>query len=1292
MNPDLKNIFDSFNQNPDSFAKLEAHNRNLPSMSSSPFNQPPPQSGFWGRIARIGSDFNNTLKKIPGVSSVENAASSVAKSDVVQNPLKYLGYAVNQRYNPGQAVNTIVGAGKEAIKGTEQVAKGMGQSVLQLPQSVYNLGAEITGAVTKNPQLYKSAMDNQAKLYKDNAMWNALGAPKVNDAANAYLANPTKQNRDQLHAATVSYLGNAIDKGIDVATIVNLLDGGGELLQGAKAGVKAVADAVANQGVRKTLYSTAQESGRQTFADTAKAMAQARAKGGPVREFLAGAGGAAKQALNVGTGRAVLETPLGKAVTGGVIKPIQSTGIKAAAAGVAKVATGAATGNKQVSDSGKAILNYQANYPGSKVVNAVGPFLSAEGVTSDLAKGLTGEKALGRASHPVYDLFKGGIGKVGQKLSNDQMAQYAQSVDSEAIRQKLLGDPKLAAQYQTKDGALDIGKATQDLQPTLTKTERQNALSDILDRAGAGKNMTKAEQAQQFQNYIKAATVSRKIESRYGALPGTLTPIRDDTRTKQGLIAAANDLVKWHGGQIPDSVRKFLQVDAQTAPDRRALGKLITRSPVVSALVDKEGSPIMGGVRSNQWNKIQQAIIKASDTANRTIKLSAADQKAVEEAGYQGVGFTPFISKAAPAEAKTLSQKITEVGGAPKEQVSQLHGISQRLTPQYIEDKLATAPWKEVKGDRNLAGKLYDMLDRATGFNPVSSRLISAEFNRNLQQRLEKAFPAGFVTAKEGTPSEIAGKQLTVSKEDIGPWLNSTLRDVAEQNAKTIANLSNRDLRSVFSYEDANKIGKAIKNALPINWKTQGLEAVQNILRKDIPGFNTYFKTINTVKYSKNPAFQYFSYPLKTSLLMAANSIDPFYVASSTGAKEIKNFMTGMGEFESLAETAANKGRYWNQAAGIAEQVAKRGTFYGLSKNYDGITALTGNDKAKVQDIVERILHYANRSPLERSINTVLFPFSFEKKVYGQILGGLGRQSGMLPLLAVKGLNSLNNYMNGDNYKKFANNNPAEAYLIAHFNPFGSVAGQKFPGSAPLEVGGQYYGSLAALKSGLQAAFYGTTNSKGNFTPAPSEAVNKLTAFLNAAGPSAGIAGLATKSFVKGQTQQEYQDNATKTQLGEQQYVARGGSRLAWMQTERLRGNAYYDKFFKSNPTLDPYSSQFNGKLAGVNELSPSAIAAGALQAKSDKEKLVYMQNLKLAGVSYYDKFFSANPTLDPTSSQFKGFSFNNEIAKLVKDFVYEKTLRQTEVSYYKQKETNTYYNNKLRSILKQGNASIRVK
>ncbi len=49
-------------------------------------------------------------------------------------------------------------------------------------------------------------------------------------------------------------------------------------------------------------------------------------------------------------------------------------------------------------------------------------------------------------------------------------------------------------------------------------------------------------------------------------------------------------------------------------------------------------------------------------------------------------------------------------------------------------------------------------------------------------------------------------------------------------------------------------------------------------------------------------------------------------------------------------------------------------------------------------------------------------------------------------------------------------------------------------------------------------------------------------------------------------------------------------------------------------------------------------IIAGAEQAKTMGEKLKYMQNVKLSGNPIYDKFFASNPNLDPTSGQFQGF------------------------------------------------------
>lgn len=64
-----------------------------------------------------------------------------------------------------------------------------------------------------------------------------------------------------------------------------------------------------------------------------------------------------------------------------------------------------------------------------------------------------------------------------------------------------------------------------------------------------------------------------------------------------------------------------------------------------------------------------------------------------------------------------------------------------------------------------------------------------------------------------------------------------------------------------------------------------------------------------------------------------------------------------------------------------------------------------------------------------------------------------------------------------------------------------------------------------------------------------------------------------------------------------------------------------------------------------------ASIQMGATQAKTMGEKLVYMQNVKLAGLDTYDKFFSQNPNLDPTNKQFQGFkkSYPKKARKLGK-------------------------------------------
>lgn len=96
-------------------------------------------------------------------------------------------------------------------------------------------------------------------------------------------------------------------------------------------------------------------------------------------------------------------------------------------------------------------------------------------------------------------------------------------------------------------------------------------------------------------------------------------------------------------------------------------------------------------------------------------------------------------------------------------------------------------------------------------------------------------------------------------------------------------------------------------------------------------------------------------------------------------------------------------------------------------------------------------------------------------------------------------------------------------------------------------------------------------------------------------------------------------------------------SKLAGMQALRVSGNDYFDKFFAANPNLDPLNKQFQGYQTNNSKVISTGIAAGFTAAKANGTTLAYMQSIQQSGSTYFSKFFTANPNLDPTSSSFDG-------------------------------------------------------
>lgn len=113
-------------------------------------------------------------------------------------------------------------------------------------------------------------------------------------------------------------------------------------------------------------------------------------------------------------------------------------------------------------------------------------------------------------------------------------------------------------------------------------------------------------------------------------------------------------------------------------------------------------------------------------------------------------------------------------------------------------------------------------------------------------------------------------------------------------------------------------------------------------------------------------------------------------------------------------------------------------------------------------------------------------------------------------------------------------------------------------------------------------------------------------------------------------------DKAAAQKL-EDAYKKGDQSKLAAMQALKASGNDYFDKFFASNPTLDPTNSSFKGWQANNSKQVSAAISAGFDEAKKNGTTLSYMQSIQQSGSQYFSKFFAAHQNLDPTSSSFDG-------------------------------------------------------
>ena len=1244
-------------------------------------------------FAKFESQFNinrnaSNQKIVGGLENLnQNQLSSLGITSPQSKPqpqgnwkLNTLGSVLNTLFNPVKGAELGAGLAKQTWHSAQDILGGAASDYLtgrtnKILPGIASLLSDVHSGKIKNPSDFLNKV-NQTEFAQNSALMHAVNLPASTSSLATLISNPTFNNTKQ-------WLGNVAQGANRVS---DLMVAGGLGKTGIKAGIQigkeiipSLAENAAQQGLRKTLYQTGTERG---FTPLGQVLSGNQSAVGKTGEVL-------KRGLDVGALGSITKAPLGQAITTGLATPIIKTGIVSGTYGLAQQGVGNLTGNEQIKQNANNIFNTNFDLPGKAWISGATSFFAPSGVASGMLKNIISESSLGKAAHPAFDALK--------KYTNPNIvANAARQTDYTAVENRLASNPTMSESYRNSQGQLDLVKATQDIAPTLTNAERTNAFNQINQTVASreGRLLTGPEQAKSWENYYKASQETSNIENKLKLQPGTLTAARNDTLTNDKAIAMANELNNFKGGTVPENIRQFLHMTPDTTMTKKELSRNIFDNKQVLSWIDRQtGQPIMAGLYGHETKQIAQRLKDYADTAARVVPLSKSMQARIESLGYQGVVRTPVISvgKENAVPLTTIPTKTIVKGGIqtqvpdigaiikstgeptfggnvianhlPKNTVSALiSNMEGKVIPAKIQDKIAQATTEEIRGNRNIMGKAYDRLDKMVGLKPTPQKQLTKAFQDNLNITLEKAFPAGIITGKQ------TGETYKVTQEGIGNWLSSALKDLATEKNMTISTLNTRQLKTVFTKQDAKAISDAIIKALPSGkegWKTMGAETITNTLRKtriigtNIRPFNDYFVALNEIKYSKNPLFMRLQYPLKRNLVMSSNGFNPFYQASTDTLTKVGKVM-GLASPETIIDTLGRKGEYTKYAASIIEQTMQRGKYYGLDNNYKTIEELLTQpqDLVKAQDIVERILHYGSRTPLERTLNTVLFPFSFQKKIYTRIFGGLGQQSGLYPLLAIQGLNNLETYMNSPEYLKWKNENQGEAYLMEKLNPFHMVAYTNIPGQKEGlmqgfglgQFGGQYIGGATAFGQGLNKAFLPQTNKKtGVVTPPPESAMNKTFALLAGMGSTAGFPGELALGYQKQQSSDLFKKNQDIIKQGDV-FKSDTGNKLAYMQTVKLSGGSTYDKFFSENPTLDPTNARFVGFDKILNKTQFYAdLNAGAAQAKSAGEKLAFMQNVALAGFDTYDKFFSQNQKLDPRNQQFQGFKKGSSKASSAK-------------------------------------------
>ena len=1150
------------------------------------------------------------------------------------------------------ALNVSAYLNKQA---TDWATKQYGQNnpITKQFQNEYNANInsinKVRSDAQKNNQVLIENPHDLPKFFSQTAQFNALNLPSLSDSTVNFQQNPNLDTGKK-------FIGDLVKTGTTLADTIMVPAAAIKGIQIAGRLPSVIGDLGAEysaaggglSGARKLGFATTTELGAPTLSDIGQQYSQ-----GGLRGILAGTGQIGKKALMQGFGQPITEAPVAAALRQNFLLPISRAGIASGVYGLAQQGIGNLTDNQQLKDQAQSIFNVNLHKgPVMGFVNDwVAPMFTPEGIFKGAGALLTSEKTLGQAAMPSLKYF-------GKDLSTAEHATVGNWIANKAVADKLMMDSELAAKYTNKAGQIDLTRAVPEILPTLTKAEKQTAFNDILMNSGAKDIAKKGEQAQAAKNYIQAQNnVIRPLEQKYNLQPGTLSPLRQDTLTNTALNQMANDLEKWHGGTAPESVQRFLLPKYQQGTyDIKSLKEALMKSNMVNAFVDKNGVPIFAKLNTMGKQSIVDNLRYYSEQANRMIPLSAAEKAAVEQLGYQGVGFTPFVTKAQPKALKTtgtLAEQIKQIGGAPATQFGTLMGAREKIAPAIIENKILQLPANEIRGNRNLLGQAYDLLDRTLGLQSISNKQLATQYRTRLEQKLNEVFPAGVIESKTG--------DIYTVEKTVGDTIYTALNDIAKQGGSpyifgrtptSIQGLSKGALKEVFSPQDAKKIYKSILSALPKDYKTVGLDFVQNWARRYLPGYNQFTNAVLTLKYTQNPLFMKVMLPEKVNLIMAANSFNPFYIASSETLRNIEPLLKDYRSIEQTTEVLGKLGWENAKAASMAEQMMKGGEVYGLSKKYTSIGELMTNtsDVNKIKDVIQRTLHYADRTPLERSLNTILFPFSFEKKVYTQIFGGLGEQSGLLPILAFRGLNQLNNFMNSPEYIKWRSENPGEAYFLERLNPFHAIVKTNFPGqqegllktvTGGLELGGQFGGGIGQLVAAGQKAAFGTTKG-GKFTPPEESLGGKVRVFVGESAGTLGLVGQLTHAVNADLREAKFKKGQEEMQAAQAFGAVTGNKLLAYQimrATNTEAGGTQLDKFFTNNPELDPNSSQFKGYGVIANKnLYNKQILDGAAKAKTAGEKLAYMQNIKLSGSNFYDKFFSKNPNLDPTSNQFQGF------------------------------------------------------